>query len=325
MAQNLDHGYSAKISTRGVVWSLRVNDLFVRENVDVPYATSIGDIGVEMQPGRNTLSLDFSPVTGRDPATGKYVYALRDGVKISIVLERRDYASQQSIEIHPVDLEYSDEKKSFVPVAPKPDAPERVLQNGALQSTGQYRITEISDRPMVLKSGQEIGGYRLELEFQVDDEALPAFHWAGNAVALTDGPELRESLLNAYQNLHGLISKGDAETIFRMAEPVWARTAAILTSEPSARAFIEHSDFGLADRYSAVRSDGAVLQPLGFWGDHQEAAIQFMADQRLVRFRPDPIFWETPPAGSGNRTSFPVVFYQTGDGSWHLGLIAIGM
>lgn len=127
--------------------------------------------------------------------------------------------------------------------------------------------------------------------------------------------------------MHALIAAGDAEAIFQMAEPIWDRAAFIYTSDqPSGRAYVDNSSLGLEGRYAPVRSDGAILQPLMFLGgDHRDAALQFGANNRIVRFRPDPINWEVTPAGSEIFDWFPVAFYKTQDGTWHLAAIITGL
>jgi len=57
MADNMDHGYYAKIISDGSAWSPRVNDLHVRDNLNIGYGNSTGNIGRAVNPGRNTLSL----------------------------------------------------------------------------------------------------------------------------------------------------------------------------------------------------------------------------------------------------------------------------
>ena len=322
MAQNLEHGYSANIDTRAVLWSLEMNDIFVRENTDVAYATSLGNITLAMQPGRNTLSLLFSPLTGKDQATGEYEFKLSNDVVIDIAIERTDFRSRERQEIGLLRIRYDEARQEFVSEA-APGA-ERSLKQPLLSSDGRYQITDLAGPEIVIRSGQRFGGYRLDVYFDVDDEALPPMVWAQDAVTLTDTPELRRELLQAYEHLYDRISKGDSEAIFRQAEPVWARSAFLLTSEPSARAYIESVEPGLA-MFQPVRPDGAKLQPLSFVSDIQSASLQFMADNRLVRVRPDPLRWEDAPEGSQSFTTFPVVFYKSADGSWHLADINTGL
>ena len=68
MADNSENRYNAYIHTQGSAWSLRVNDIFVRDNDKVAYADYSPNIGMNLRSGENTLSLLFSPVTG-SPAT----------------------------------------------------------------------------------------------------------------------------------------------------------------------------------------------------------------------------------------------------------------
>lgn len=102
MAQdrNIDHGYYAKIQTEGIAWSLRVNDLFVRENGDPGYVTSNGNIGLALLPGENLISLLFSPVTGEKTASGDFIFEMYDGVSIEIGIERLKFATREFLKSH---------------------------------------------------------------------------------------------------------------------------------------------------------------------------------------------------------------------------------
>ncbi|WP_249976765.1 hypothetical protein, partial [Vreelandella olivaria] len=132
--------------------------------------------------------------------------------------------------------------------------------------------------------------------------------------------ELRE----AYRHIHGLIERDDTEAIFRELEPVWARTAYMLTEHDSAREFIENTSLGLP-RYKRVRPNGATLQPFHWNDDPQQDQVELMAEGRLVRIQPTPILWEHPPSGSERYASFPVVFYQSRDGQWRVADVLTGV
>ncbi|WP_249975968.1 hypothetical protein, partial [Vreelandella olivaria] len=176
---------------------------------------------------------------------------------------------------------------------------------------------------IIFGGGWTIDGYRLDISFTVTDP-IPPFHWERDAVALEDTPRLRRELREAYRHIHGLISRNDTEAIFREMEPVWARTAYMLTEETSARDFIDSTEHGLAV-YERIGPGGEVLQPL-FWGDDpQDDQVEFLAEGRLVRIQPTPILWEHPPSGSERYASFPVVFYRTHDGEWRIARVLVGV
>ncbi|WP_249979223.1 hypothetical protein, partial [Vreelandella olivaria] len=163
----------------------------------------------------------------------------------------------------------------------------------------------------------------LDISFTVTDP-IPPFHWERDAVELEDTPRLRRELREAYRHIHGLISRNDTEAIFREVEPVWARTAYMLTEHDSARAFIEDTRSGLAG-YKRIGPEGEVLQPLSWNDDSQDDQVEFLAEGRLVRIQPTPILWEHPPSGSERYASFPVVFYQSRDGQWRVADVATGI
>lgn len=321
MADNFENRYNAYIHTEGAAWSLRVNDIFVRDNGRVAYADYSPNIGMNLRPGRNTLSLLFSPVTGQDPDTEEYLYALHDGVAIDIAIERYQWTTQERERIHPIRIRYNEAEGRFEHLEQTAGGEERVLSQPHLRSDGRMQLSEFEN--IIFGGGWTLDGYRLDITFVVDDP-IPPFHWENEAVVLEDSLELRRELRDAYRHIHGLISRNDTEAIFREVEPVCERTAYMLTERNSARDFIDNTQYGLAG-YERVGPGGEVLQPL-YWGDNpQEDQVEFLDNSRLVRIRPNPILWEHPPAGSERFASFPVVFYKTRDGQWRVADVATGV
>ncbi|MFG6175881.1 hypothetical protein ACGTN6_01435 [Halomonas sp. THAF12] len=309
--------YHAYVHTRGAAWSLRVNDIFVRDNIDVPYADYSPNIGLQLREGRNTLSLLFSPVTGQNDETGEYEYALHDGVEIDIAIGRNKWTENKNERLHLLRLRYSEEKGRFESLDETAGGEPRQLSQPHMRSSGDWRLGEY--RNIIFGGGWTLDGYRLDIHFRLDD-AIPAPDWQGRAVELEDTPQLRRELREAYRRIYGMIERGDGEAIFQELKPVWERTAYMLTTEPSARAWRENSERGLNDEFSATPSDGSHLLPAPYWeGGPENDQLEFMANNRLVRIRPNPIVWEEPPEGSGSFIAFPVAFYRTEDGKWHVG------
>lgn len=248
MAQdrNIDHGYYAKIQTEGIAWSLRVNDLFVRENGDPGYVTSNGNIGLALLPGENLISLLFSPVTGEKTASGDFIFEMYDGVSIEIGIERLKFATRESFEITPIKLRYSPERNEFISEEKTTAGLDRALEQANMSSSGSFRISDLPPRSIVLRTGERIGGYRLDFKVDIDDSELRPFHWRKNAIKFADTPETRQELMQAYQNLHELISRGDKAAILREARPIWERSAFMPTSNTTtAEKFVERDDLGL--------------------------------------------------------------------------------
>ncbi|MFM9271826.1 hypothetical protein ACJ7V3_16445 [Halomonas elongata] len=319
MAEKTDNfgiRYNAYVHTQGSAWSLRVNDIFVRDNSKVAYADYSPNIGMQLREGRNTLSLLFSPVTGQDEETGEYEYALHDGVEIDIAIGRNNWKGNTSERLHLLRLRYNEDKGRFESLEKTAGGEPRQLSQPHMRSSGNWRLSDYNN--IIFGGGWTLDGYRLDIAFRLDDPVPPPY-WQGRAVELEDTPRLRRELREAYRRIYGLIERGDGEAIFQELEPVWKRAAYMLTTEPSARAFIEEGDLGL-DRYRQNRPDGAVLLPEPYWqGGPEDDEVEFMANNRLVRIRPNPILWERPPEGSEDYIAFPVAFYRTQDGKWHVG------
>ncbi|GGW62121.1 hypothetical protein [Vreelandella hamiltonii] len=321
MANNFEYRYSAYIHTREVAWSLRVNDIFVRDNHRVAYADYSPNIGMNLQQGENTLSLLFSPITEQDPETGEYLYALHDGVEIDIAVGRNQWTTQERERIHLVRMRFNEEEGKFEHLDTTAGEEERVAHQAHLRTDAHPQLSEIDN--IIFGGGWTADGYRLDITFTVDDP-IPPFHWESDAVVLEDSPELRRELREAYRHLHGLIERDNTEAIFEELEPVWARTAYMLTTHDSARQFIDDTRHGLSG-YERVGAEGEVLQPL-FWSDApQDDQVEFLAEGRLVRIQPTPILWEHPPSGSERYASFPVVFYKSRDGQWRVADVLTGI
>jgi len=319
MAENANFGYRASVSTKGSVWILAVNDIYVREARDVRSADYTSNITRHLTTGTNTVSLLFSPATGQDPATGEFIYELYDAVEIDIAIERTDYRTSGTETIHPVRMKYDEASAGFVDLEKTFDGSERQKATQNLQISGEMQFYELETRDIVLNGGQVFGGYRLDITIEIADE-IPNAHWERDAVTLADTPEMRRSLRDAYKRVHDSISRGDGEAIFREMEPIWGRTAYLLTSKGSAREFIEDSEAGL-EQYQQNGPSGE-LQALGLAADPAGDQIQFMAKNRLVWIRPSPIWWvDTEDQG---HTLFPVVFYQRTDGTWRIATLETG-
>lgn len=321
MADNFENRYNAYIHTEGNAWSLRVNDIFIRDNDKVAYADYSPNIGLHLHQGENTLSLLFSPVTGQDSATGEYDYALHDGVAIDIAIGRNQWTTGERERIHLVRMRYNEEEGQFEHLEQTAAGEERILNQPHLRSNGRAQLSKFGN--IIFAGGWTLDGYRLDITFTVDDP-IPPFHWESEAVELEDTLEIRRDLRQAYQSIHELINSDNTEAVFHEAEPVWARTAYMLTEKESARDFVDNASQGM-DKFKRTRPDGAVLQPLYWRGSPQEDQIEFLANNRLVRIRPNPILWERLPSGSENYASFPIVFYKTRDGQWHIADIATNL
>lgn len=321
MADNFENRYNVYIHTEGSAWSLRVNDIFVRDNDKVAYADYSPNIGLNLHQGENTLSLLFSPVTGQNSETGEYNYALHDGVTIDIAIGRNQWTTGERERIHLVRMSYNEEESQFEQLEQTAGGEERILNQPHLRSDGRPQLSEFEN--IIFGGGWTLDGYRLDITFIVDDP-IPPFHWKNEAVELEDTPELRRELRDAYRHIHGLINRNDTEAIFDEVEPVWARTAYMLTQRESARDFVDNANQGM-DKFGRIRPDGATLQPL-YWGDDsQEDQVEFLAGNRLVRIRPTPILWEHSPSGSEHYASFPVVFYKSRDGKWKVADVATNL
>jgi hypothetical protein len=320
MAENATYGYRTMLHTQGAAWVLMVNDIYVREAGDTQYADYTTNITTHLKAGTNTVSLLFSPIVGQDAATGEYIYELYDAVELDISIERSDYQSGATETVHPVRMKYDETAAGFSDREKTFGGEDRVMATPSMRVVGEMQFYELTGKDIVFDGGQAVGGYRLDITVEISDP-IPGFHWEREAVTLEDTPEMRRSLREAYRRVHGTISRGDGEAIFREMEPIWGRTAALLTSKGSAREFIEGADDGL-EQYQQSGPNGE-LQPLEFSNDPNGDQLQFMAQNRLVWIRPLKIYW-VDETKSASHTLFPAVFYQRADGTWRIAAVLTG-
>ena len=318
MAQNADYRYNAVISTKGSPWSFRANDIFLHDNINIDHADRSPNIGIAMRPGRNTLSLLFSPLVGQDPETGKHLYKLHDGVEIDITVSRHNWRERSDEDVNILRIRYDEETKSWISFDKTFDGFDRVLETEHIYADGHYTVHELKGQKIVFFTGEYIGGYRLDIDFETRDY-FPPFHWEADATTLEDTAQTRRELYKAYQRVYNTILKGDGEAIFREVEPIWANTAYLLTEYASARELIEDDELGLA-RFQHTRPNGFILQPLNLSENLVEDQVVFMGNNRLAYVLPDPISWHKQE--SDRTSSFPVVFYKTNSGEWRIAEIA---
>ncbi|WP_249976504.1 hypothetical protein, partial [Vreelandella olivaria] len=161
MANNSEYLYYSHIHTREAAWSLRVNDIFVRDNHRVAYADYSPNIGMNLRQGKNTLSLLFSPITGQDPETGEYLYALHDGVEIDIAIERYQWTTQEQERIHLVRMRFNEEEGQFEHLDTTAGGEERVARQPHLRTDAHPRLSEFNN--IIFGGGWTIDGYRLDI------------------------------------------------------------------------------------------------------------------------------------------------------------------
>ncbi|MDC0660829.1 hypothetical protein N6L27_22715 [Leisingera sp. SS27] len=183
MAQDMDHGYYANIVSGGAIWSLRVNDMHIRENVNFGHGDSSGSISWAVQPGRNTLSLIFSPITGKNPDTGEYEQSLRDDVSFEVSVERLDFKTRESQEINALHVIYDEVQSGFVGQPQTRFGEDRVLRLPLIWSNGQHKFSQTQTEKVILENGQTFAAYRIDLEFFVEDDQLWPQHWEAEGVS----------------------------------------------------------------------------------------------------------------------------------------------
>ena len=256
-----------------------------------------------LKPGANQIVIDYEPFDME-----KQSFTPHEGVVLEIKLDRQ---TNQEVLI-------DDDGNISVT---RPDLTEEVdLFSGRYNvETGQMRQTlnsAFNQRPLVRQDGglvvpdtfesstittvsrnrtSEGHAQRLTFTFYINDVPMPTPPWI-NAAPLSDTPEFRAELWQAYQQMHRIIATRD-EPAYRKAMQVLFSHLALTTGYRDADQF---ADVIIKKRpfKDTPKKRVAPLAPAAtVIGGH----LEFGPGQQMVRFFPDPIRYETgngDPSGS---------------------------
>lgn len=304
---------------QGASWVLRVNgvDLWSRGSTGL-YSSSL-PINDLVKKGENTVSLVHVPTRKLDPETGAFLLEHHDhfGAEIRLQAIARDGSRE---EIHLLSVRYEVDGGPLKRLPQPLAGGEFVTETAHLKTEGDLRGTFSPVEEggiLVLGSGQSDPAETLTARFTVDDDLPGDFFWEDKAVPLLDTPEMRAGLRRAYRDFYKLVEQGRGDEILELARPLWARAGTTLAGGKSAEDYIGGKD-GLR-RFSRNPGDGSTLAPLGISDDPTGDSLEFMADHRLVRIRPDPLRWRFPPEQNRNDMRSSLVFFRDAEGGWHLG------
>ena len=296
--------YTININAENMLVKVYINDapmLFHGTFKEVYSTRGIGDF---IQPGTNRIVIDYEPFD-----MDKQAFTPHEGVALQIKLSRR---SKQEILI---------DDNDNISVT-RPDLVEEVdlfsgrydLKTGQLQPTQKAIFPQV---PLVRRDGglvvsgtfttkpvtmvysnrtSEGNAQRLIFTFDINDVPMPTPPWV-NAPPLTDTSELRAELWQAYQQMHRIIAARDEEAYRREVRLVFAH-GALTRGYRDAEGFAD----ALFKKRPFVDTPDERVAPLP---PQTSGQIEFgLGPQRIVRFFPNPIQYETENGESSGSHSF---------------------
>ncbi len=296
--------YSINIDAKNMFVKLYINDAYILFHGGFDELLFTLGIDDYLKPGTNRIVIDYEPFDME-----KQAFTPHEGVVLQVKLDRQ---SNQKFDI-------ADDGKITVF---RPEIAEEVhLFSGRYDvKTGQMQQTQESvfnQGPLVRRDGglavsgtfitepvtivygdgtSEGHAQRLIFTFEINDVPMPTPPWV-NAPPLTDTPELRAELWEAYQQMHRIIAARDEEAYRREMRLVFAHgalTRGYRDAEDLADALFKKRPF--------VDTPDERVAPLLPATSITTGRLDFGQDEhRLVRFFPNPIRYETEngdPSGS---------------------------
>ena len=299
--------YYVSAAGAGAFWALRINDVTIWREFSADDANFTLPVNSYLQSGRNEVSLTFVSVQG-DPYEYKVAnpdfYALTEIERLDLTSRARRQTTLLNIGLDADNEVTFPEMTRFGLPVTSPTVPPRRVSGGGLDQAG------LADG-----WGGAWTARRVTAAFEIADD-LPALPWA-RAPRLEDTPELRASLLAAYDELHAALASGDRARVRALYQPAWTHIAATL-HYASVDEFLQKTS-GL-DHLGPVDSNGLRLQPLDLVLGERDFVVEFMAGGRLARIVPDPVLW-TAEGNPDDAASTNVAFFLGADQRLHIGAV----
>lgn len=240
-------------------------------------------VAATLQPGLNKVVIDYEPL---DPSTE--TYTPHDGVMLQVKLERRTYEGAPTPfeeGVHLFSGKYDKQTGQMIAASDQ-----SVFQQGALiHEDGGLRAGPVAVESTEIVYGNAVSeghAMRVTMEVMIDDPWLNAPPWA-DGPALADTPELRAKLAQRYRQLHGIVASED--------ETAWRQEMRLVYGHLSRVLGYVDAD-AMADHVRSLTPlgapPGASVAPLPSALEGNQ--LQFGVDNRMVRFIPNPVSFETP-------------------------------
>ena len=296
--------YSINIHAKNMLVKLYINDAYILFHArfdEMLFALGIDDY---LKPGTNRIVIDYEPFDME-----KQAFTPHEGVVLQVKLDRQsnqkfDIADDGKItvfrpeiaeEVHLFSGRY-DVKTGQLQTTQKAIFPQGpvVRRDGGLVVPDTFTSEPIT---MVYSNRTSDGhAQRLIFTFDINDVPMPTPPWV-NAPPLTDTPELRAELWQAYQQMHRIIAARD-EKAYRKAMKLVFGHLALTTGYRDADSFAT----AIFKKRPFVDTPDKRTAPMPPASIATTGQLEFGQDEhRLVRFFPNPIRYETEngdPSGS---------------------------
>lgn len=279
MVERTEFFYGLNVRARNMLARLYINGAPVTFHASLDDMNYDANVEQYLRTGENTIILDYDPVY---PVLRTYTPT--EDMQVYMELDQRDAGTR----FGKIDLfhgRYNTELQTLQAVDQHLFTGEPLrLQSGALTAPQRYEVAPFDmnypDRPTGEFSN------RLTIRFQIDDPGLMTPPREG-AQTLTDTPELRDALYEAYLELHTAFVHEDVATYGELLAPVLNRFG-------YTRGFAGREDEVL--RYQLENNplrgaEGETLCPLASRAAFQNTHLSWGADMRMVAVSDSPIMY----------------------------------
>lgn len=251
--------------------------------------------------GTNFVIIDYEPLNVEQRS-----YTPHDGVKLQVSLDRRSNPLDDTSQFVTETVQLFSGRYDVETRQMKAEA-ESVFGQGPVKSVdGGLAAGPVQISPVEMQFNNRVSeghAERISMRFQVDDTPMPTPPWI-DSPELADTGDLRSALSARYQELHDIIARG-SEAEFRNEMRYVYQHGALALGYTDAAALADD----VRSKTPLGPEPGTRLAPLP--SDLSQSRIEFGSDNRLVRFMPSPLRFETPDGSSAG--AYRLFFCRIGE------------
>ena len=304
------YNYYIHINSKGSFYNLYINGIEIEHRKSVKHEKITFPVNQSLVSDENKISISYMPLVDK-LGNNKYVIGPKEDFYIDVSLERLSLKSRDKSNVSILSINYAMDSGAIISSEKTINGSERIYQDTGLAS----------DKKIVIGEGKfyssftdPMNSFTVESSFFVSDD-FPEFPWE-NGIEIQVDKNLRQKLRAAYIDLYNDIYNGKFDDVYNKLEPVWEHGSVSLHLG-SAQKFVR--DNNVKEKYTRVRSDGAILKPIQLSDNPSGDVIEVLGGGKLVRILPVPIEWEFPNTNKGRIAE--VVFYMDQDGELKPGAV----
>lgn len=288
--KSLKNSYWLVFSVDNALADIRVNGVSVFKNSEAEEASESQPIAHLLTNGKNIVTFNFLAAIAKNNTLYINDYAKKD----FFMAARIDVSGENGSES--IDIGYIDFNKD------KYESVEKSLKHVSFNPVGSNvqvkQIGQIEKSQFITYFGQKLDSFKIDYEVNITNDNFRELGWKNAAKIDINNPEIRNKIIEKYEELRGYIQKNDGLSYKKEFYEVWDNTA---------------YTFGLGGGDDFVKEVDAMnpkeigksLEFQNFLYSEDEYTFEVTYDSKLVRLLPAPIVWE----GNGNTIKVQPLFY----------------